>query len=42
VTVAVHSLDAARAVANLSAALDSQAERLGREIHQFLARVRTA
>ncbi|PVE24801.1 hypothetical protein DC522_09325 [Microvirga sp. KLBC 81] len=41
-TVAVRSLDAARAVANLSAALDSQAERLGREIHQFLASVRAA
>jgi len=41
-TVAVHSLDAARAVASLSAALDSQAERLGREIHQFLASVRAA
>jgi len=41
-TVAGHSLDAARAVANLSAALDSQAERLGREIHQFLASVSAA
>ncbi|WP_047188038.1 methyl-accepting chemotaxis protein [Microvirga vignae] len=41
-TVAVRSLDAARAVANLSAALDGQAERLGREIHQFLASVRAA
>jgi len=41
-TVAVHSLDAARAVAHLSAALDAQAERLGHEIHQFLSRVRTA
>jgi len=40
--VAVRSLDAARAVAHLSAALDSQAERLGHEIHQFLSRVRTA
>ncbi|WP_445502760.1 methyl-accepting chemotaxis protein [Microvirga sp. G4-2] len=41
-TVAIRSLDAARAVANLSAALDQQAERLGREIHQFLASVRAA
>ncbi|HEU6441945.1 MAG TPA: methyl-accepting chemotaxis protein, partial [Microvirga sp.] len=40
--VAVLSLDAARAVAHLSAALDEQAERLGREIHQFLASVRAA
>jgi methyl-accepting chemotaxis protein len=41
-TVAVHSLDAARAVAHLSVTLDEQAERLGREIHQFLASVRAA
>ncbi|MEZ0172599.1 methyl-accepting chemotaxis protein [Microvirga sp. TS319] len=41
-TVAVHSLDAARSVAHLSAALDSQAERLGREIHRFLGSVRAA
>jgi methyl-accepting chemotaxis protein len=41
-TVAARSLDAARAVAHLSAALDSQAERLGSEIHQFLASVRAA
>ncbi|SCY48354.1 methyl-accepting chemotaxis protein [Microvirga guangxiensis] len=40
--VAVHSLDAARAVAHLSATLDTQAERLGREIHLFLASVRSA
>jgi len=41
-TVAVQSLNAARAVANLSTALDEQAERLGREIHQFLSSVRAA
>nr|WP_246215814.1 HAMP domain-containing methyl-accepting chemotaxis protein [Microvirga makkahensis] len=40
--VAGDSLDAARAVAHLSAALDEQAERLGREIHRFLASVRAA
>ncbi len=40
--VAVRSLDAARAVARLSTALDEQAERLGREIHRFLASVRAA
>ncbi|WP_243369287.1 methyl-accepting chemotaxis protein [Microvirga solisilvae] len=40
--VAVRSLDAARTVAHLSAALDAQAERLGREIHQFLTSVRAA
>lgn len=41
-TVAGRSLDAARTVAHLSAALDAQAERLGREIHQFLSSVRAA
>lgn len=41
-TVAVSSLDAARTVADLSAALDQQAQRLGQEIHQFLTSVRAA
>ncbi len=40
--VAVQSLDAARAVADLSVALESQAQRLGAEIHQFLNSVKAA
>jgi methyl-accepting chemotaxis protein len=40
--VAVRSLEAARTVADLSVALEQQAERLGAEIGQFLGRVRAA
>jgi methyl-accepting chemotaxis protein len=40
--VASQSLDAARTVADLSVALESQAQRLGAEIHQFLTNVRAA
>ncbi|WP_081929032.1 methyl-accepting chemotaxis protein [Microvirga sp. BSC39] len=40
--VAVQSLDAARAVADLSVALEHQAKRLGAEIHQFLNSVKAA
>ncbi|MGO4572931.1 methyl-accepting chemotaxis protein [Microvirga sp. 2TAF3] len=40
--VAVHSLEAAQAVADLSVALERQAERLGAEIGQFLDNVRAA
>ncbi|WP_201860828.1 methyl-accepting chemotaxis protein [Microvirga soli] len=40
--VAVQSLDAARAVADLSVALEHQAQRLGAEIHQFLNSVKAA
>jgi methyl-accepting chemotaxis protein len=40
--VAVQSLDAARTVADLSVALEHQAQRLGAEIHQFLNSVKAA
>jgi methyl-accepting chemotaxis protein len=41
-TVAVRSLEAAQAVADLSVTLEQQAERLGTEIGQFLDNVRAA
>ncbi|WP_162559427.1 methyl-accepting chemotaxis protein [Microvirga sp. 17 mud 1-3] len=41
-SVAVHSLEAAQSVADLSVALERQAERLGAEIGQFLESVRAA
>ncbi|MBB3021129.1 methyl-accepting chemotaxis protein [Microvirga lupini] len=40
--VALQSLEAARTVADLSVALESQAQRLGAEIHQFLNSVKAA